>query len=90
MKANVIKTKTMVLGIFTRISKIRDVNVNDVVLNGTVVEIVNALKHKYYHDGSLNWNGQIACWKMCNSLGIMRRIKPFVPQSSLVIIYNTV
>ena len=26
---------------------------------------------------------------MCNSLGIMRRIKPFVPQSSLVTIYNT-
>ena len=26
---------------------------------------------------------------MCNSLGILRRIKPFVPQSSLITIYNT-
>ena len=43
-------------------------------------------------DANLKWNDQInnICRKMCNSLGIMRRIKPFVPQSSLVTIYNTV
>lgn len=26
---------------------------------------------------------------MCNTLGVLRRIKPFVPRNSLVIIYNT-
>ena len=34
MKANVSKTKTMILGTFTRISRIRDVNI---IMNGTAV-----------------------------------------------------
>ena len=39
MKANVSKTKTMILGTSTRISRIRDVNI---IMNGTAVERVNS------------------------------------------------
>ena len=89
MKANVSKTKTMILGTSTRINRIRDVNI---IMNGTAVERVNTFKYLGITiDANLKWNDQInnICRKMCNSLGIMRRIKPFVPQSSLVTIYNT-
>ena len=89
MKANISKTKTMKLGTSTRISRIRDVNI---IMNGTAVEKVNTFKYLGTTiDANLKWNDQInnICRKMYNSLGIMRRIKPFVPQSSLVTIYNT-
>ena len=89
MKANVSKTKTMILGTPPRISRIRDVNI---IMNGIAVERVNTFKYLGITiDANLQWNDQInnICRKMCNSLGIMRRIKPFVPQSSLVTIYNT-
>ena len=89
MKANVSKTKTMILGTSTRISRITDVNI---IMNGTAVERVNTFKYLGITiDANLKWNDQInnICGKMCNSLSIMRRIKPFVPQSSLVTIYNT-
>ena len=89
MKANVSKTKTMILGTSTRISRIRDVNI---IMTGTAVERVNTFKYLGITiDANLKWNDQInnICRKMCNSLTIMRRIKPFVPQRSLVTIYNT-
>ena len=89
MKANVSKTKTMILGTSTRISRIRDVNI---IMNGTAVERVKTFKYLGITiDANLKWNDQInnICRKMCNSLDIMRRIKSFVPQSSLVTIYNT-
>ena len=89
MKANVSKTKTMILGTSTRISRMTDVNI---IMNGTTVERVNTFKYLgITMDANLKWNDQInnICRKMCNSLSIVRRIKPFVPQSSLVTIYNT-
>ena len=89
MKANVSKTKTMILGTSTRISRITDVNI---IMNGTTVERVNTFKYLgITMDANLKWNDQInnICRKMCNILSIMRRTKPFVPQSSLVTIYNT-
>ena len=42
MKANVSKTKTMVLGTSTRISRIRDVNIT---MNGIAIERVNTFKY---------------------------------------------
>ena len=91
MKPNVSKTKTMVLGTSARISKIKDVIF---IMNSTAVEKVNTFKYLAITiDANLKWNDQInnICRKMCNtcSLGIMRRNKPSVPQSSLVTIYNT-
>ena len=89
MKANISKPKTMILGTSTRISRIRDVNI---IMNGTAVERVNTFKYLGITiDAKLKWNDQInnICRKMCNSLGIMRRIKPFLLQSSLVTIYHT-
>ena len=89
MKVNVSKTKTMILGTSTRNSRTRDVKI---IKNGTAVERVNTFKYLCITiDANLKWNDQInnICRKMCNSLGSMRRIKPFVPQSSLVTIYNT-
>ena len=88
MKVNVSKTKTMILGTSTRISRKRDVNI---IINGTAVERVNPFKYLGITiDANLKWT-QInnICRTMCNSLAIMRRIKPFVSQSSLVTIYNT-
>ena len=79
----------MALGTSTRSSKIRDVNI---IMNGTAAERVNTFKYLGITiDANLKWNDQInnICCKMCNSLGIMRRIKPCVPQSLLVTIYNT-
>ena len=89
MKANVSKTKVMLLGTSARTSKINDVNV---VMNNCTVEKVKSFKYLGVTiNANLKWNDHISnvCRKMCNSLGILRRIKHFVPQSSLVTIYNT-
>ena len=64
MKANVIITKTMVLGTSVRISKIRDTNIS---MNGTAVERVNTFKYVGITiDANLKWNDQIhnICRKM--------------------------
>ena len=61
------------------------------ILRNKVNIMMRDAKREYYTNENLKWNDQInnICRKMCNSLGIMRRINPFVPQSSLVTIYNT-
>ena len=89
MKANVSKTKVMLLGTPARTSKVNNVNI---VMNNNTVEKVNSFKYLGVTiDANLKWKDQIntVCRKMCNSLGILRRIKPFVPQSSLITIYKT-
>ena len=89
MKANVSKTKIMLLGTPTKTSKINNINV---FMNDNKVEKVNLFKYLGVTiDSNLKWNDQIGnvCRKLCNCLGILRRIKPFVPHSSLVTIYNT-
>ncbi len=89
MKVNVSKTKVMLLGTTSKTSKIDNVNV---IMNNTKVEKVNCFKYLGVTiDANLKWNDHInnVYRKLCNSLGIMRRIKPFVPQSSLITIYNT-
>ena len=54
MKANVSKTKSMVLGTSTRISRIRDVNIT---MNGTAVDRVNTFKYLGITiDANLKWN----------------------------------
>ena len=91
MKVNVSKTKIMLLGTPVKTNNINSINF---VMNNTTstVECVNYFKYLgVTNDTNLKWNDHISsvCRKMCNSLGIMRRIKPFVPQKSLVTIYNT-
>ncbi len=89
MKVNVSKTKVMLLGTNSKTSKIDDINV---FMNNTRVEKVNCFKYLGVTiDANLKWTDHVnnVYRKMCNSLGIMRRIKPFIPQSSLVTIYNT-
>ncbi len=89
MKANVSKTKVMLLGTPNKISKVNQINI---VMNGTDVENVKSFKYLGITiDANLKWNEQVnnICRKVCNSLGIMRRIKPFVPRKSLITIYNT-
>ncbi len=89
MKVNVSKTKVMLLGTTCKTSKIDNVNV---MMNNTKVEKVNCFKYLGVTiDANLKWNDHInnVYRNLCNSLGIMRRIKPFVPQSSLITIYNT-
>ena len=57
VKGNVSKSKTMVLGTSTRISKIKDVNIN---MNGTAVEKVNSFQYFGINiDANLKWNEQM-------------------------------
>ena len=51
-----------------------------------MLHVLNILVYKF-----LKWNEQInnICRKVCTSLAVMRRAKPFVPKSSLITIYNT-
>ena len=89
MKANVSKTKVMLLGTPNKTSKCNHINV---LMNGTAVENVNTFKYLGVTiDANLKWNDQVKniCRKVSNSLGIMRRIKQYVPQKSLISIYNT-
>ena len=89
MKANVSKTNVMLLGTSAKTSRINHINV---VMNNCTVEKVNSFKYLGVNiDANLKWNDHVSnvCRKMCNCLGILRRIKPFVPQSSLITIYNT-
>ena len=59
-------------------------------MNNSTVEKVNSFKYLGVTiDANLKWKAHIntVTRKMCNSMGILRRIKPFVPQSSLITIY---
>ena len=61
-------------------------------MNEGILENVKTFKYLgVLIDANLKWNDQInnVCRKICNGLGVMRRIKPFVPRSSLITIYNT-
>ena len=61
-------------------------------MNNSTVEKVNSFKYlDVTIDANLKRKDHINTVnrKMCNSLGILRRIKPFVPKSSLITIYNT-
>ena len=87
MKANVKKTKVMILGTPVKTSKIDHVKV---YMNN--VENVTCFKYLGVQiDVNLKWKEQInnICRKVCTSLAVMRRVKPFVPRSSLITIYNT-
>ena len=89
MKANVNKTKVMLLGTPNRTSQVNHIKV---VMNGIDVENVDCFKYLGVTiDANLKWNDHVKniCRKMCNSLGVMRRIKQYVPKKSLITIYNT-
>ena len=89
MKANVSKTKVMLLGTSNKTSQVKEINV---FMKGTVVENVKSFKYLgLIIDANLSWNDQVKtiCRKVCNGLGIMRRIKYYVPKESLITIYNT-
>ena len=89
MKVNVSKTKIMLLGTPSKTGIIDNINV---FMNGNKLENVSTYKYLgVLIDANLKWKEQInnVCRKVCSALGIMRRIKPFVPQSSLITIYNT-
>ena len=89
MKVNINKNKVMLLGTSAKTSKTNHVNV---VMNNHVVEKVSTFKYLGVNiDANLKCNAHASnvCRKMCNCLGILWRIKPFVHQSLLVTIYNT-
>ena len=61
-------------------------------MNNCTVEKVNSFKYlcvKINANLKCNDHISIVCRKLCNCLGILRRIKPFVPRSSLVTVYDT-
>ena len=88
MKANVNKTKVMLLGTVTKTSKASRINV---LMNNVQIENVTCYTYLGIRiDSNLKWNEQInnICRKVCTSIAVMRRIKPFVPRNSLITIYN--
>ena len=88
MKANVSKTKIMLLG---TPHKTRQRNLK-VHLNNDIIENVHSFKYLGITiDANLKWKIHIdtVYRKVCSSIAIMRRIKPFVPKGSLITIYNT-
>ena len=89
MKANVSKTKFMLLGTPVKTSQARDISVS---MNNSEIEHVSCYNYLGVQiNANLKWNEQInsICRKVCKSIAVMRRIKPFVPRNSLITIYNT-
>ena len=89
MKANVNKTKFMLLGTPVKISHARKISIS---MNNNEIEHVTCFKYLGVQiNANLKWNEQInsICRKVCKSIAVMRRIKPFVPRNSLITIYNT-
>ena len=89
MKVNVNKTKVMLLATPFKTDNAAEIRV---CMNDTCIEIVKSYKYiGITIDSNLKWNAHVnnVTRKMCNSIGILRRIKPFVPKKSLITIYNT-
>ena len=88
---NVSKTKFMLIGTYQKLASI--IREPSIVVNSKPIERVD--KYKCLGttlDETLSWDQHIneIFLKVSRGLGALKRVRPYVPQSTLVTIYNTI
>ena len=87
---NATKTEFMVIGSRQRLSTLSDTL--ELSIDNVPIEQVSSVKSLgIYIDENLTWHFHIdkLCKKIASAIGAIKRVKPFVPQSTLLSIYNS-
>ena len=81
----------MLIGSRLRLSTLSDTL--ELSIDNVLIEQVPSVKSLgIYVDDNLTWHSHIAdklCKKIASAIGLIKRVKPFVPQSTLLNIYNS-
>ena len=87
---NATKTEFMLIGSRQRLSTLSDTL--ELSIDNVPIEQVSSVKSLgIYVDENLTWHSHIdkLCKKIASAIGAIKRVKPFVPQSTLLSIYNS-
>ena len=87
---NATKTEFMVIGSRQRLSTLSDTL--ELSIDNVPIEQVSSVKSLgIYIDENLTWHFHIdkLCKKIASAIGAIKRVKPFVPQSTLLSVYNS-
>ena len=87
---NATKTEFMVIGSRERLSTLSDTL--ELSIDNVPIEQVSSVKSLgIYIDENLTWHFHIdkLCKKIASAIGAIKRVKPFVPQSTLLSVYNS-
>ena len=87
---NATKTEFMLIGSRQRLSTLSDTL--ELSIDNVPIEKVSSVKsHGIYVDENLTWHFHVdkLCKKIASAIGAIKRVKPFVPQSTLPGIYNS-
>ena len=87
---NATKTEFMVIGSRQRLSTLSDTL--ELSIGNVPIEQVSTVKSLGIHiDENLSWHFHIdkLCKKIAFAIGAIKRVKPFVPQSTLLNVYNS-
>ena len=87
---NATKTEFMLIGSRQRLSTLSDTL--ELSIDNVPIEQVSSVKLLgIYVDENLTWHSHIdkLCKKIASAIGAIKRVKPFVPQSTLLSIYNS-
>ena len=88
---NSTKTEFMLISSRQRLTTLSDTL--ELSIDNVLIEQVPSVKSLgIYIDDNLTWHSHIAdklCKKIASAIGLIKRVKPFVPQSTLLNIYNS-
>ena len=87
---NATKTEFILIGSRQRLSTLSDTL--ELSIDNVPMKQVSSVKSLgVYIDENLTWHSHIdkLCKKMASAIGAIKRVKPFVPQSTLLCIYNS-
>ena len=87
---NATKTEFMLIGPRQRLSTLTDTL--ELSIGNVPIEQVSSVKSLgIYIDENLTWHSHIdkLCKKIASAIGAVKRVKPFVPQSTVLNIYNS-
>ena len=87
---NATKTEFMLISSRQRLTTLSDTL--ELSIDNVPIEQVPSVKSLgIYIDDNLTWHSHIdnLCKKIASAIGVIKRVKPFVPQSTLLNIYNS-
>ena len=87
---NATKTEFMLIGSRQRLSTLSD-TLELSIKNAPIEQVPSVKSLGIYIDENLRWHSHIdkLCKKIASAIGAIKRVKPFVPQSTLLDIYNS-
>ena len=87
---NATKTEFMLIGSRQRLSTLSD-TLELSIKNAPIEQVPSVKSLGIYIDENLTWHSHIdkLCKKIASAIGAIKRVKPFVPQSTLLNIYNS-